>query len=262
MSIKQPELLELIPNFIIIDLSLYHISTNTLIISDVHIGYEEALNKTGILIPFDHIRHVKRKLLKILHILEKNKLVAKNVIIAGDLKHEFGTISKTEWSHTLDLIDFLKKEIGEITLIKGNHDKIVKPIMDKGGVNLVEYVKLNNTLIIHGDKLPDDEHLTDEIDTIIIGHEHPAVSITKYPRVEHYKCFLKGTWGLSPNKSSHKYKIIVIPSFNLVTEGTDILKHKLLSPYLKTNKYFDDFEVFVVGDKSYFFGTIMDIKLL
>jgi len=80
--------------------------------------------------------------------------------------------------------------------------------------------------------------------------EHPAISVGDGTRVEKYKCFLKG-----------KFKgkeLIVQPSFNLVTEGSDILKEKVLSPFLKQD--LSNFEVFVVSDKVYEFGKIKDIK--
>jgi metallophosphoesterase superfamily enzyme len=51
--------------------------------------------------------------------------------------------------------------------------------------------------------------------------------------------------------------LIVQPSFNLVTEGTDITKERLLSPFLKQD--LGDFEVFIVSDKIYKFGKVKDI---
>ncbi len=44
-----------------------------------------------------------------------------------------------------------------------------------------------------------------------------------------------------------------MPSFNFVTEGTDVLQEKLLSPFIK-NIY--DFKAYVIGDKVYDFGRI------
>ena len=75
--------------------------------------------------------------------------------------------------------------------------------------------------------------IKDKANIIIIGHEHPAISFKERPD-EKYKCFLKG-----------KYKnstLIVQPSLTTVTEGSDITKEKLLSPYLKNTA---DFEVFI-----------------
>ena len=88
-----------------------------------------------------------------------------------------------------------------------------------------------------------------EVSAIIIGHEHPAVSLKDGPRVEQFKCYLKG-----------KYKgknLIVQPSFNTMVEGTNILRDKILSPFLKQN--LGNFNVFVVEDKVYEFGKMKNL---
>jgi len=134
-------------------------------------------------------------------------------------------------------------------LIKGNHDKILGPIAKKRNVKDVDYFVISEVLVVHGDKI-NEKIVTNKIKKIIIGHEHPAISVGDGTRVEKYKCFLKG-----------KFKgkeLIVQPSFNLVTEGSDILKEKVLSPFLKQD--LSNFEVFVVSDKVYEFGKIKDIK--
>ena len=86
--------------------------------------------------------------------------------------------------------------------------------------------------------------------TIIIGHEHPAVSLYQWPRVEKYKAFLVGEW--------KKKRLIVLPSFNLATEGTDILKEHLLSPFLE-RKNIPTFEAYIIADKPYYFGKLKNV---
>ncbi len=229
----------------IIDLCLYLKKENILILADTHIGYEEALNKQGVLIPRFQFKEVIEKLEEI---LKKVKKLDK-IIINGDIKHEFSTISEQEWRHTLRLLDFLGKYCKEIILIKGNHDTILGPIAKKRNVKVVEDYKTKDTLIIHGHKIPSKEKLKG-IKKIIIGHEHPAISIHEGPRTELFKCFLKGKW--------RRGTLIVQPSFNFVTEGTDILKEELLSPFLKQD--LSNFEAFVVADKVYGFGKVRKLR--
>jgi uncharacterized protein len=221
----------------IIDLALYLKKEKILIISDLHLGYEEALNKQGILIPRFQFEEIIRKLEAIL-----KKVNPKIIIINGDLKHEFGRISSLEWKQVTDLLDFFKNK--EIILIKGNHDNILGPIAKKKNVKLVDKYETENILITHGHKIPRKLNKT-----VIIGHEHPAISFNN--RVDQkYKCFLMG-----------KYKrktLIVTPSFNLVSPGTDITKEKLLSPFLKHN--INNFEVYIVEDKVYKFGKLSKLK--
>lgn len=207
-----------------------------LVICDVHIGYEEYLNKTGVMVPRLQFRETLEQLKKIAEGRHFEK-----IIINGDIKHEFGTISEQEWRHTLRLLDFLKKYCNEIILVKGNHDTILGPIADKRDIKVKDYYLAENSLIAHGDrlicKLTNNGKVMKTIKNIIIGHEHPAISLKERAHTETYKCYLVG-----------KYRgknLIVQPSFNLVTEGTDVLKERLLSPYLKN---ISDFKVYVVED--------------
>lgn len=222
----------------IIDLGL--LFKNSLIIADVHIGYEEALNKQGIFVPRfqfgDFVKRIESIFLKLGKKIER-------VIINGDIKHEFGIVSEQEWRQTLRFIDQLLKHCNEVVLIKGNHDKIIGPIAGKRNLKVVEQLIIGKTIIIHGDKIP---KKINNIDRVIIAHEHPAISIKEGVRAELFKCFLKGKW--------KGKEIIVQPSFNLITEGTDILKEKLLSPFLKQD--LSKFEAFIVADRVYDFGKL------
>ncbi len=235
--------MEIYKNIETIDLSLYLRNSKTLIISDLHLGIEESLNKKGILIPRFQYGDLIKRLERIF-----NKVRVTRVILNGDVKHEFGEISHQEWKNILRLFDFLKDK--EIIVIKGNHDPMIKPITDKGDIKLVDSYRINNISILHGDKI-----LINLGKIIIIGHEHCAISLKKGIRSEKYSCFLKGKW---------KNKILIaMPSFNLLTYGTDVMREELLSPFLQN---IDNFEVFVVEpnenelSKSLYFGKIREIK--
>ena len=67
-------------------------------------------------------------------------------------------------------------------------------------------------------------------------------------RIEKYKCFLLGKY---KNKN-----LIVVPSFNFASEGTNVLLGKLLSPFIKNVL---EFKTFIVADKVYDFGKIGDL---
>lgn len=236
-------MMEVQPKMEIVDLALYFDST--LVIADVHIGYEEALNKQGILVPRLQFEEIVKRIGAIFRQLKGRKL--KTIVVNGDLKHEFGTISEQEWRNTLKFIDLLGKHGKEIILIKGNHDTILGPIAKKRNVRVLDKIGIGRVLITHGNKVPD---TFKSYNTIIIGHEHPAVSLREGPRIERFKCFLKG-----------KYKgrnLIVQPSFNSMVEGTDIFRDKILSPFLHQN--LDNFDVYVVEDKVYEFGKLRNLR--
>ena len=80
--------MEILDNIELIDLCLYLKKEKILIIGDMHIGLEEALNKQGVFIPRQGVDEVIRRLKKII-----SKVKIKEIILIGDVKHEFGVIS-------------------------------------------------------------------------------------------------------------------------------------------------------------------------
>lgn len=224
----------------IVDLALWFEAEKILIVSDFHIGYEEALNREGLMIPRQQFGLLLDRLDKIFSVVGK----VDKIIINGDLKHEFGQISETEWNQTTKLLDYFSSRCNEIVLIKGNHDTILEPIAKRKNLKIVEYYKFGDTLVCHGNKIID-------IDAkrIIIGHEHPAVELRKGVRTEKYKCFLFGKFG--------KSELIVMPSFNLIKEGSDVLREDILSPYIKDIK---KFKVMVTENKELLdFGKVENL---
>ena len=245
----------------LIDLAIY--TNRTLIFTDFHIGYEEALNKQGLMVPRFQFKEIMARLEKIFLKLKgrnartesgTNSVGIEKIVVNGDLKHEFGTISEQEWRNTLMLLDYFGQHCEEIVLIRGNHDAILGPIARKRNVKVLRHYLIspiikkeskNKILVIHGNEIPD-EKILEGVSTIIIGHEHPAVSVREGARSELFKAFLAGKW--------KEYNIIVQPSFNLVVEGTDALKEEALSPFLKGN--LGKFEAIIAGDKLYRFGKL------
>ena len=228
-------------NLELADLGLYLKEENTLVIADLHIGYEEALNAQGMLLP----RIYSGRLMTRLSVLLEKKQPS-HVVIAGDLKHEYGTISEQEWRETLKVIDLISSK-AKITLVKGNHDTILGPIARKRGLEIVEHKQVGNSFICHG-HLPL-QTLPEDTTNIIIGHEHPALTLSHLGRAETYKCFLLGAF--------EGKRLIVLPSLNLVTEGTDVLGPERLSPLLAD---ISRFKVIAVGDKHYDFGTVGELR--
>jgi len=237
--------MEILKDIEIVDLGLYLKNEKILILADLHIGYEESLNKQGLLIPRFQFADLIKRLKRIL-----KQVRPKLIIINGDLKHEFGYISETEWRQTLKILDFLTRK-AEVVLLKGNHDTILGPIAQKRNLEIKDYFVVDKIYICHGHYIPEDKDFK-KAKTVIIGHEHPAVGIREYPRVERFKCFLLGKY---KNK-----KLIVQPSMNSVAEGTDVLSEKPLSPFLEQN--IDNFEVFVIEKEVYKFGKLIKLKSL
>ncbi|MGL4670316.1 MAG: metallophosphoesterase [Methanobacteriaceae archaeon] len=261
----------LMDNIKIIDLAIEINDYNDkyLIISDLHIGYEYALNKQGFMIPKFQFKKIIAKLELIIANSDANK-----IIVNGDLKHEFGKISKQEWKETEEFINFLEEHFEEIIIIKGNHDNFTEFILKQHNLNIYDNYSINiknnknkiteskiaepiNILILHGHRLNKEikNNISANYDYVIIGHEHPSIGIRNCERVEKVKCFLNGVF----NIGSSEKQLIVMPSFNFLAEGSDILVEKTLSPFLKESNI-NEFEVLAVEESEIFnFGKVKDI---
>ena len=218
---------------------------DTVVIADLHLGYEQSLNMDGIMVPKFQYQKILERIQEII-----DRSAVKRVVINGDLKHEFGRITRQEWKEALNFTQFLKENFHDVILLKGNHDNFTKFIAKKTDLEVYESYSLGEFIIMHGDKIPDD--LMDSKEpTIIIGHEHPCIGIRNGERLEKMKCFLKGNY--------KDKNLIVMPSFNFVTEGSDILHEKPLSPFLK-HRSTDEFDVYGVENfEVLHFGKIKDI---
>lgn len=281
---------EISKNIFAVGPSLFLKEHSAVIINDLHLGYEEALQQKGVLVPRFQLQEILKQLEEILR-----KTQARTIIINGDLKHEFGKVLRQEWKEVLQFLDYLLEKGKEVIIIQGNHDPLLKFVAEKKGVSVVKEYRLGDTLIVHGDELPKipstntfrkespQPHYvrsvpngTEQSDCktnpkhkgkvrlefgnwnfkfrrIIIGHEHPAITLREKSKREKYKCFLKGKLFQKKGK-----ELIAVPSFNPLLEGTDILKEKLLSPFLGDIK---NFEVFIVGKEEVLeFGKVKELQ--
>jgi len=226
-----------------------------LVVADLHLGYEEGLQEHGVFLPRFQFKQVVSDFEKIFKKIGRERV--EEVIILGDLKHKFGSISKQEWKETLDLLDFLKKKLrkgGKIILIKGNHDTILEPIVRKKRVKLKDFYIKGSLAFIHGHKFFS-EILDKKVRKIFLGHLHPAITIREGVKSEIYKCFLVGKW--------KGREVVILPSFFPLVEGQDISieETNLASEF---NFKLKSFEVYVpIGvDEVLNFGKLGEVGRL
>jgi putative SbcD/Mre11-related phosphoesterase len=225
--------MQILPNIEIRDLGLFLIKEKTLILSDLHIGYEDSLNRAGILVPKVYFKEFLERLKLMLNGVDQ-------VIINGDFHHEFSKFTY----HDRDSSDQLLKIIGKrkLIVIEGNHDPLVKFVLN---LDIRKFYKIREILICHGDEI-----INEDCKVIIIGHEHASVGLKEDVRLEKYKAFLVGKF--------EKKTLIVMPSCNLATEGSDLIRDRKLSPYLQGS--LDNFKVYLLSDKVYDFGKLKNLK--
>lgn len=203
-----------------------------LVIGDLHLGYEEFLNRSGVFVS----RQMFEEMIAYLdNVFAKTGKVDK-VVLLGDVKHDFGKIMKQELNDVLGLFDYLEKKSRKIIVVKGNHDKIIEPIVMKRSARIEDFYIYDEFCFLHGDR--DFSQIYDKkIKYWIMGHGHPAVKISDGIKIEKYKCFLIGKF--------KEKEVIILPSFFSLMAGSDPRENDL---GLAWKFGLGKFKVWVVGE--------------
>jgi len=216
--------LELAPGLQAVGLGLYVKELSALVVADLHIGYEQALEAAGIYLPAVQHRIMKRFILKAL-----DELKVERIILLGDVKHEFGSALRQEWSETIDLLSTLKDRGLRVDVVRGNHDNFLIPMLKRLGVPLHDpYLREEGFLLTHGHKELPLDAWSEEVRYVIMAHEHPAIVLRDELGVRiKLKCFLKGRLGGAT--------LIVLPALSPLMPGTEVNtpNARFLSPILR-----------------------------
>ncbi|ADC65531.1 phosphoesterase [Ferroglobus placidus DSM 10642] len=212
------------------------IAGNVAIIADLHLGIENAMVEKGVSIPELQFEEVMGRTLTIIE-----RYGVKKLVIAGDLKHEFGRNLPLEWKDVSEFLEELSDKV-DLEVVRGNHDNFLPAILAKYGLELKEEVRIKGWKVVHG-------HKEVEGDRIIMGHEHPAVKIRYGGAVYSYPCFLH---------ARNDREILVLPAQSSLSSGTDVLTaDKFLSPMLSFDMKID---VYAVEDEVYYLGELGRLK--
>ncbi|MEW5760450.1 MAG: metallophosphoesterase [Candidatus Thermoplasmatota archaeon] len=200
--------------------AIYIKELDMIVIADLHLGYEGILAEQGIFIPKIQFKKIVSDMKKIVEICD-----ARNILINGDIKHEFSETSYHEFKEVKNFLELLKNNFKRIILIKGNHDNYISNITNKYGIELYDEINIKGYFFTHGHKAKKEKLSSMNI----FAHEHPSIALfTEVGVKEKMKAFIYGEIG---NK-----KILVMPSFSYFAEGNDvnlIPKNELLSPLLR-----------------------------
>ncbi len=227
--------------------AIYISDINSIVISDLQIGYEMYLAEKGIFIPQIQLE----KMIKMLRKIKRIKKECKKIILNGDIKHEFGEASKQEWREVFELFAFLRKNFNEIILVRGNHDNYLLNILSKLNAKLYDpkYEELNYCFC-HGHKKVETNKKI-----LIIGHEQPAISLRYGFEKIKIPALLKGKYN---NKT-----LLVLPAFSPISSGSEINiieKNEFLSPYLQESDI-EEFEVYGISEGlTLYFGKVKNLR--
>jgi putative SbcD/Mre11-related phosphoesterase len=195
---------------------LWHPATRTAVLSDLHLGIETSLARQGIDLP-----DVSTPLLR----QRWEELLARRparIIIAGDL---FDAPAPGAPAREL-CRSLLAAAACPITIIPGNHDPdgdaLARMFADLP-VNVEPFVLLQDMLISHGHDLTLAQAAARGGDVWIVGHQHPAVTLST--RVQHAKmpCFVV----CRMEAATTPRHVVVLPAFSPVSLGSNLLAQLL-----------------------------------
>ncbi|MDH7477737.1 MAG: metallophosphoesterase [Candidatus Bathyarchaeota archaeon] len=276
-------MLRLIPNYPA--LLIKEGQRKTLVIVDLHIGWEMALSEKGIHVPTQTLRLLK-KLKYLISTYKPEKL-----LILGDVKHTVVTAELGEWQDIPEFFDELKKQIKEIWVIRGNHDGNLEPLLPENiKVISATGITLGEAGFFHGHRWP--SPMLMKCKTLVMGHIHPVVAlqdpagfrITKQVWVkvkcngiqltkillQRYKIRIEK----SPEETLFKYykikpktsNLFIMPSFNEFLGGKPLNKDKagkerIVGPILRSEAVdMESAETYLL-DGTYL-GTLNQLKPL
>ncbi len=189
------------------------------IVADLHLGFEEEMGKKGIFLP-------PAQLKRALEVVEALSKATRTLVIAGDLKHQFGRLGKQERVDVERFLDAVEKRGLKLILVRGNHDNFVRHLVEDRGFEVVEELDLGNGLkVIHGHKEAELGEVT------VMGHEHPSIAMRDpVGAVAKFPCFLR-----VPTERGH---LVVLPAVGIYQSGTNVSLNReaYLSPILKRLK--------------------------
>ena len=256
----------------------------TLIIADLHLGWEINLAKKGIHIP-SQMPKILQKLLQLM-----NKTKPNTLIILGDVKHSVVKAEPSEWRDIPEFFKTIKTRVNDIQVIRGNHDGNLEPLLPPTvQLHPSTGITLNTTGLFHGHTWPAKKLLN--CNTLIMGHAHPTVAFRDFlgfrittPVWIKAKCnteklasaYLKGKHiktNTNPTATIQKKfnikprvkQLIIMPCFNDFLGGRPINKKRerksYIGPILRSEAINrDKAEVYMLDGT--FLGTIEQLKAL
>jgi len=140
----------------------------TVIIADLHLGWEVAFAEKGIHVP----SQMPKLLQKLTEIIEQTK--PQTLLLLGDIKHTITKTATEEWRDIPDFFEPLTKKVRSIKIIQGNHDGNLEPLLPETVEILpATGIAINGAGFFHGHTWPALELL--KCQTLIMGHVHPVV---------------------------------------------------------------------------------------
>ncbi|MDY6965550.1 MAG: metallophosphoesterase [Halobacteriota archaeon] len=198
-------------------------SIKVLVIADIHLGIERDLHRSGINIPSQTDKLLKR-------ILEHIRSTRpERIVLLGDVKHN---IPGSSWQEKNEIPEFLEElsEYAQIEITTGNHDgNIDLLIPESRGISLhgPRGFVLDGVGYFHGHAWPAPDLFS--ADFMLMGHTHPVVKLRdSLGYVTTFPVFIRAGFDegkLTAHYGEIKYSnplLVVLPAFNKLCGGLSV----------------------------------------
>ncbi len=213
-----------------------------LLISDLHLGCEAALEYEGMSIPRMQTRHIRNYLSGLIDNLDVSR-----IIIVGDLKHNFSRNLEQEWDDVSSFVSDLSSNLS-VEVVKGNHDNYLGLILREHSIPLVKELEVCGIRILHGHQGSLDDRPT------IIGHLHPSI-------------VLRDTAGASVKDNcflySEEQSTLVLPAQSILAGGVDVVRQSssdTMSPLFEGIGFGGFIPIVFTGNKALRFPEIRKMR--
>jgi putative SbcD/Mre11-related phosphoesterase len=202
--------------------------SNSLLVSDVHLGLEKELAKKGFSVP----SYSMKMLEKITKLGER--FHSDRAVILGDVKHSVGKVEDIDWSILPWFFGVLSDAFGAVDVVPGNHDAGIKSLLPPsvklhGSDGLVIGTGTSKIGVAHGHAWPSQEVISSR--HMVIGHSHFTYEMTDaFGGRKREAVWLSGKYGMKqlmvkagyPGKARGEGELVVMPPFNRMVGGQPI----------------------------------------
>jgi putative SbcD/Mre11-related phosphoesterase len=259
-------------------LLLQHNTQRTLIIADLHLGWEVALAEKGIHVP----SQMPKLLQRLITVIGQTK--PHMLLLLGDIKHTIAKTATEEWRDIPDFFEALTKKVADIRIILGNHDGNLEPLLPETvHTQSSTGAAIGNVGFLHGHTWPSLELLKCQV--LVMGHVHPVVMFedrlgyritrqvwvkVKVDAMQLKKSLIRHYNVTQAIKEAAKVnECIIMPSFNDFLGGRSInrkskggsARYQALSPLLRSKSTrIEEAELFLLDGT--FLGTVDQLTKL
>jgi uncharacterized protein len=186
-----------------------------LAVADLHLGYAWAHRYNGQLLPVHPPEDLRARLSDLCSYYQP-----KHLAILGDIVHEAAPV--TEISNEVKELFSVLRGLCGLKLILGNHDKKLRKLMN--GASDLEFLarfEVEKFVLVHGNtamELPAGK-------TVLMGHEHPAISLGDGIKSAKFPCFMVGR------------RVVLLPAFSQWAAGSNIRAYEFMSPLARAARF-------------------------